>query len=111
MLYYNGQEYFKACILLFHVNYSLDVIIIREEESKNMGTWVSANGHEGVCQPRKRRQMKSRRFFRGVAVFKGIKKASYIICLFFHFSSPACFSPAMVKKTISCGLSFYNLFV
>ena len=76
-----------------------------------MGTWVSANGHEGVWRLRKRRQVKSRRFFSGVAVFKGIKKGSSIVCLFFHFSSPACFSSARVKKTISCGLSFYNLFI
>ena len=47
-----------------------------------MGTWVSANGHEGVWRLRKRRQVKSRRFFSGVAVFKGIKKVSSIVCFF-----------------------------
>lgn len=59
-----------------------------------------------VWRLRKRRQVQSRRFFSGVAVFKGIKKGSSIVCLFFHFSSPACFSPARVKKQSRVDLVF-----
>ena len=73
-----------------------------------MGTWVSANGHEGVWRLRKRRQVKSRRFFSGVAVFKGIRKG---VLMFFSFLLFRLFFPSKGKKTISCGLSFYNLFV
>ena len=50
--------------------------------------------------------MKYRRFFSGVPVFKGIKKGSSIVCLFFHISSPACFSPARVKKQSRVDFAF-----